>query len=68
MPRPRRKPQTQAPRKMVPIPPALFESLQAYRASLTRDVPEGAHVPLHAALAHALHIASSIRNIQGDTQ
>lgn len=53
---------------MVPIPPATFEILQAYRASLSTDVPEGTHVPLHAAMAHALHIATSIRNIQGGTQ
>lgn len=68
MPRTRRKTYTQTPRKMVPIPPATFEILQAYRASLSVEVPEGTHIPLHAAMAHALHIASSIRNIQGSNQ
>ena len=53
---------------MVPIPPATFEILQAYRASLSENVPEGTHIPLHAALAHALHIATSIRSISGDQQ
>lgn len=63
-----KKPTThrQAYRKMVPVPPATFEVLQAYRASLSENVPDGTHIPLHAALSHALHIATSIRSISGE--
>lgn len=52
-------------RKMIPVPPSTFEMIQQYRAGLAAEVPTGTHIPLHAALAHALHIAQSIRSLNG---
>jgi hypothetical protein len=52
-------------RKMVPMPPSTFDLLQQYRDGLVAEVPHGTHIPLHAALAHALHIAKNVRLLNG---
>jgi hypothetical protein len=50
---------------MVPMPPSTFDLLQQYRDGLVAEVPHGTHIPLHAALAHALHIAKNVRLLNG---
>ncbi len=48
-------------RKQVPLPMKTFEELAKYRESLQREFPPGVTVSLHAAVHHALALASSIR-------
>jgi hypothetical protein len=55
-------------RKQVPLPMVTFDLLTRYRDSLQHETLPGVTVSLHAAVHHALSLASSVRNIQDRTE